>query len=98
MKTPLATRDSPLPSHKDKDTMSEIDVDAGTTDFSGLVLSDVDLIRFMAENGTAVFDAAQFDGVQILDNVVIDGQSFNVTDLVINNAHDFDASAWKFVN
>jgi Ca2+-binding RTX toxin-like protein len=74
--------------------MSTIDVHRGTTDFSGFVYSGVNLIRFVEpDTATAIFDGSQFDGLQIRDTVKIEGQDANGT-IVVNNAVDFDASAW----
>jgi Ca2+-binding RTX toxin-like protein len=76
--------------------MSEIAVPKGTTDYSGLVLSNVDLIRFTRAPATAIFAASQFDGVQILDNVTIQGTGGRDT-LVINGSY-LIASDWVFLD
>lgn len=73
---------------------------SSSTNFSGTTLSNVDLIDFansFVTPAAATFSSAQFDNVQILTDVAIDG-SAGLNTLSILTSGFIDASAWTFTN
>ena len=70
-----------------------------TTNFAGTVQNNVTKLQFGNTSGTAnaSFNASQFDGVQIVDNLAVAG-SAGTNGIIVNNAIAFDASGWTFSN
>ena len=70
-----------------------------TFDFTTSGLFAVDLIDFTKGGAIATFDASQFDGVSILDDVLVSGKSgpFVVNGIIVNGG-GVDASGWNFAN
>ena len=70
---------------------------AQTFDYSSSVLSAVDSIEFTADGAIATFDASQFDGTTILDDVTIVGFGGQLmTNGIVVNGGGVDASHWSF--
>lgn len=70
-----------------------------TFDFTTSGLFAVDLIDFTKGGAVATFDASQFDGVSILDDVLVSGKAgpFVVNGIIVNGG-GVDASGWNFAN
>lgn len=72
-----------------------------STDYSGLLMSDVGSIDFVNPAGSAAvatFTSFQFGGGKISTSVAIDG-SAGINQIVVNCLYkDIDASAWTFTN
>ncbi|MFT3988521.1 calcium-binding protein [Aestuariivirga sp.] len=70
---------------------------SGSHDFSKATLSDIDTIQFNP-GGYVIFSSAQFDGVQILNNVTLKGgTSSNYLFVHLDDSHTtLDARGWQF--